>query len=162
VGGPCPPGLGPFVVSSGFYHRIAFALPFGLACTRAGVWQYRPAVTLSERLTSGARSRASAVPRFSGPLHQPGAGISASTDEMWFVLHLLSPSASWRTMNYYGRFYRTVMNPLLRRVNTYMKRWAARKFKRLRTLKRFTRWWAGLLKREPGLFAHWRAVRSFY
>jgi len=65
-------------------------------------------------------------------------------------------------MNYYGRFYRTVMNPLLRRVNTYMKRWAARKFKRLRTLKRFTRWWAGLLKREPGLFAHWRAVRSFY
>ena len=68
--------------------------------------------------------------------------------------------AGW--MNYYGRFYRTVMNPLLRRVNTYMKRWAARKFKRLRTLKRFTRWWAGLLKREPGLFAHWRAVRSFY
>ena len=68
--------------------------------------------------------------------------------------------AGW--MNYYGRFYRTEMDPLLKRVNTYMRRWAGRKYKRLRTLKRFTRWWAGLLEREPGLFAHWRVVRSFY
>ena len=148
-------------MSSGFYHRIAFALPFGLACTRAGVWQYRPAVTLSERLTSGARSRASAVPRFSGPLHQPGAGISASTDEMWFVLHLLSPSASWRTMRYYGRFYRSALDPLLRRVSFYLKRWAGNKYKRLRTHKRFRRWWCGLQEREPNLFAHWQWVRSY-
>jgi DNA-binding transcriptional MerR regulator len=54
VDGPCPPGFGPLVVSSGFYHRIALALPFGLASTRAGVWQYRPAVTLSGRLTISA------------------------------------------------------------------------------------------------------------
>ena len=148
-------------MSSGFYHRIAFALPFGLACTRAGVWQYRPAVKLSERLTSGARSRASAVPRFSGPLHQPGAGISASTDEMWFVLHLLSPSASWRTMRYYGRFYRSALDPLLRRVSFYLKRWAGNKYKRLRTHKRFQRWWTGLQRREPGLLAHWMWVRSY-
>jgi hypothetical protein len=66
---------------------------------------------------------------------------------MFDVLHLLSQGASWRTMNYYGRFYRTVMNPLLQRVNTYMKRWAGRKYKRLRTIKRFTRWWTGLLQR---------------
>ena len=148
-------------MSSGFYHRIAFALPFGLACTRAGVWQYRPAVTLSERLTSGARSRASAVPRFSGPLHQPGAGISASTDEMWFVLHLLSPSASWRTINYYSRFYRTVLDPLLQRINAYLRRWAGRKYKRLRTQKRYGHWLAGLLSRQPGLFTHWRMERSY-
>ena len=45
--------------------------------------------------------------------------------------------AGW--MNYYGRFYRTEMDPLLKRVNTYMKRWAGRKYKRLRTLKRFTK-----------------------
>ena len=44
--------------------------------------------------------------------------------------------AGW--MNYYGRFYRTEMDPLLKRVNTYMRRWAGRKYKRLRTLKRFT------------------------
>ena len=160
VDGPCPPGFGPFVVSSGFYHRIAFALPFGLACTHAGVWQCRPAVTLSGRLTSGARFRASAVPSFSGPLRQPGAGIPASTDEMYVVRHLLSHSASWRTMHYYGRYYRTAMEYLLRRVNIYMRRWAGKKYRRLRTYKRFKRWWAGILERAPGLFAQWRWVRS--
>jgi hypothetical protein len=82
VDGPCPPGFGPFIVSSGFYHRFALALPFGLASTHAGVWQYRPAVTLSGRLTSDARFHASAVPSFSGPLHQPRAGIPAGTDKM--------------------------------------------------------------------------------
>ena len=68
--------------------------------------------------------------------------------------------AGW--MNYYGRYYRAEMEPLLLRVNLYLRRWAGKKYTRLRTLQRFTRWWAGLLKREPGLFAHWRAVRSFY
>ncbi len=83
-------------------HHFAFALPFGLASTHAGVWQCRPAVTLSGRLTSDARSRALAVPSFSGPLHQPGAGIPAGTDEMSFVLHLLSHGASWRTTDFLG------------------------------------------------------------
>ena len=78
---PCPPGLGLLCESRGFYHRFAFALPFGLACTRAGVWQYRPAVTLSGLLPPlGARSHTTAAPSFSGPLHQPGAGIPAGTD----------------------------------------------------------------------------------
>ena len=67
--------------------------------------------------------------------------------------------AGW--MNYYGRYYRTVMDPLLQRVNTYLRRWAGRKYKRLRTIKRFKRWWTGLLQRAPGLFAHWRVVRSY-
>ncbi len=92
-------------MSSGFYHRIAFALPFGLACTHAGVWQCRPAVTLSGRLTSGARFSASAVPSFSGTLQRPGAGIPAGTDEMYVVRHLLSHGASWRTLDYYGHVY---------------------------------------------------------
>ena len=60
--------------------------------------------------------------------------------------------AGW--MNYYGRFYRIEIYPLLQRVNIYMRRWAGRKFKRLRTLKRFRRWWARMLERAPGLFAH--------
>ena len=30
------------------------------------------------------------------------------------------------SINYYGRFYRTVLDPLLRRVNTYVRRWAGR------------------------------------
>ena len=64
--------------------------------------------------------------------------------------------AGW--MSYYGRYYRSVLYPLLRRVNVYLRRWAGKKYKRLRTYKRFKRWWARLLKREPGLFAHWQWV----
>jgi RNA-directed DNA polymerase len=66
--------------------------------------------------------------------------------------------AGW--MNYYGRFYRTALYPLLRRVNIYLRRWAGKKYKRLRTYKRFKRWWTGLLARVPGLFAQWRWVYS--
>ena len=66
--------------------------------------------------------------------------------------------AGW--MHYYGRYYRSALYPLLRRVNTYLRRWAGKKYRRLRTHKRFKRWWTGLLEREPGLFAHWQWVRS--
>ena len=45
--------------------------------------------------------------------------------------------AGW--MNYYGRFYRSPLYPLLRRVNTYLMRWAGQKYKRLRAYKRFMR-----------------------
>jgi len=42
------------------------------------------------------------APSFAGPPHQPGAGITAGTDEMFFVLHLLSHGASWRTFDFLG------------------------------------------------------------
>jgi RNA-directed DNA polymerase len=62
-------------------------------------------------------------------------------------------------MNYYGRFYRSEMLPLLQRVNSYLRRWAGMKFRRLRALVRFKAWWAGLTARQPGLFVHWRWAR---
>ena len=78
------------VVSSGFYHRIAFALPFGLASTHAGAWQCSPAVTLSGRLTPHPRDSPPWLPPAS-----PGRCISprpapAGTDEMFVVLNLLT------------------------------------------------------------------------
>ena len=39
--------------------------------------------------------------------------------------------AGW--MNYYGRFYRSALYPLLRRVSIYLRRWAGKKYRRLRT-----------------------------
>ena len=62
-------------------------------------------------------------------------------------------------MTYYGRFYRSAMYRLLARVNTYLMRWAARKYRRLRAFKRCKPWWAGVTERHPGLFAHWDWVR---
>ena len=64
--------------------------------------------------------------------------------------------AGW--MNYYGRYHRSGLYPLLRRANAYLRRWAAKKYKRLRAYTRFKRWWAGLQQREPDLFTHWRWV----
>jgi RNA-directed DNA polymerase len=63
-------------------------------------------------------------------------------------------------MHYYGRFYRSAMAPLLQRVNTYLRRWAGKKYRRLRTYKRFKRWWRGLLERQPALFAQWKWVHA--
>ena len=80
---------------------------------------------------------------------------------MFVVLHLLSHGASRRTINYHGRYYRSALDPLLKRVNAYLTRWAGRKYKRLRTQKRYSQWLAGLLARQPGLLTHWRLVRTY-
>jgi RNA-directed DNA polymerase len=64
-------------------------------------------------------------------------------------------------MTYYGKFYRTELDGLLRRINTYLVRWARRKFRRLRAFKRAKRWWNGLLRRQPALFAHWAWMTEF-
>jgi hypothetical protein len=52
-------------------------------------------------------------------------------------------------MNYYGRFYRSQMIPLLQRINTYLMRWAGQKYKRLCSYKRFKKWWFGVVDRDP-------------
>jgi len=67
--------------------------------------------------------------------------------------------AGW--MNFYGQFYRSGMEPLLLRVNTYLRRWAGNKYQKLRTYKAVRAWWSRLVAREPRLFAQWRWVRSW-
>ena len=59
--------------------------------------------------------------------------------------------------NYYGRFYKSMLYPLLKRLNRALVRWACRKYKRLKRRERKAmRWLAGIARRAPGLFAHWR------
>jgi len=63
-------------------------------------------------------------------------------------------------INYYGRFYRSALYPVLRRINAYLVRWATRKYKRLRGhTTRARRWLVRVARREPALFVHWRYVR---
>ena len=64
-------------------------------------------------------------------------------------------------MGYYGRYYRSALLPLLRRVSYYLRRWAGKKYRRLQGKDSFMAWWNGLVKRQPGLFAHWRWTRSY-
>ena len=60
-------------------------------------------------------------------------------------------------INFYGRFYRSELVRLLRRINEYLTRWARWKYKRLRRYPaKARRLLAAVFRREPGLFAHWR------
>ena len=63
-------------------------------------------------------------------------------------------------IDFYGRFYRSKLNSLLRRIDEYLARWAMRKYKRLRRRPtRAFRFLAAVAAREPGLFAHWTLTR---
>ncbi|MCA1708072.1 MAG: group II intron reverse transcriptase/maturase [Actinobacteria bacterium] len=60
-------------------------------------------------------------------------------------------------INYYGRFYKSMLYPTFRHLNEILVRWAMRKYKRLRFhTRRARRLIAGIARREPGLFAHWK------
>jgi RNA-directed DNA polymerase len=61
-------------------------------------------------------------------------------------------------IDYYGYFYKSRLISLLRRINEYLARWAMRKFKRLRGHPhRARRFVATVARRDPTLFAHWKA-----
>lgn len=60
-------------------------------------------------------------------------------------------------INYYGRFYKSMLYPTLKRINEYLVRWARKKYKRLRAHDaRARRWLQTVARREPNLFAHWQ------
>jgi RNA-directed DNA polymerase len=64
-------------------------------------------------------------------------------------------------VNYYGKFYPSMLAESLRRLDEFLVRWAMRKYKRLKD--RRMRAWEFLGRvhtREPKLFAHWRVVRA--
>jgi RNA-directed DNA polymerase len=63
-------------------------------------------------------------------------------------------------MQYYGRFYRTELYPILKRINTYLMRWARSKYRRLHGFKKAKAWWDAVCERYPRGFAHWQWTRG--
>jgi RNA-directed DNA polymerase len=61
-------------------------------------------------------------------------------------------------MNYYGRFCRSALYPLLARINAYLVRWLRKKHKRLRKITAARAAWERAVRQRPGYFAHWRWV----
>jgi RNA-directed DNA polymerase len=62
-------------------------------------------------------------------------------------------------LNYYGRFYRSTLSFLGRRIDEHLVRWAMQKFKRLRRKpSRAWEWLNAIRRREPRLFAHWQLL----
>jgi RNA-directed DNA polymerase len=59
-------------------------------------------------------------------------------------------------LTYFTVFYPSTVNPLCKRIDRHLVRWARWKYKRLeRSDKRAYEWLRGVRQREPRLFAHW-------
>jgi RNA-directed DNA polymerase len=60
-------------------------------------------------------------------------------------------------INYYGRYYRSALYPIFDQLNCALRKWAMRKYKRLRGKKRRAKHWLGRIARHQRyLFAHWQ------
>ena len=59
-------------------------------------------------------------------------------------------------INYYGSYYKSALNPIFDQLNRSLRKWAMRKYKKLRGRPRRARYWLGrIASRQPYLFAHW-------
>jgi RNA-directed DNA polymerase len=59
-------------------------------------------------------------------------------------------------LQYYGRYYRSALYPIMRQLDRSLVRWACRQYKKLQGhLRRATHGLARISRRDPGLFAHW-------
>jgi RNA-directed DNA polymerase len=62
-------------------------------------------------------------------------------------------------INYYGRFIKSALYPVLEHFNYTIVRWAMRKYKKLTGRRKRAKHWLGrLARREPALFAHWQLL----
>jgi len=60
-------------------------------------------------------------------------------------------------INYYGRFYKSAIYPVMRHLNNTLTHWARRKYKKLeRHRSRAEKWLGQIARREPKLFSHWQ------
>jgi RNA-directed DNA polymerase len=59
-------------------------------------------------------------------------------------------------LNYYGRYRKSALYPILRQIEHALFRWAMRKYKKLRGYwLKATHWLGRIARREPGLFVSW-------
>jgi len=72
------------------------------------------------------------------------------------LAHIFNPVIrGW--INYYGSYYKSALYPIFDQLNNALKKWAMRKYKRLRGKSLRARHWLGrIARRQPLLFAHWR------
>jgi RNA-directed DNA polymerase len=83
--------------------------------------------------------------------------IARRSDKSLTDLALMFNNVVQGWINYYGRFYKSMLYPLLKRLNRALVRWACRKYKRLKRRERkAANWLVEVAGRAPGLFAHWQ------
>lgn len=75
-------------------------------------------------------------------------------DDLAALAHEINPIVrGW--IQYYGTFYRSALDPILRRINAYLVRWLRRKYQRLRPFHKAKACWRRIVRQQPRLFAHW-------
>jgi RNA-directed DNA polymerase len=60
--------------------------------------------------------------------------------------------------DYYGRYRKSELYPLLARINHHVQKWIRAKYKRLRPVKAMRRAWERVITQNPGLLPHWQWV----
>ncbi len=63
-------------------------------------------------------------------------------------------------INYYGKFYKSKLAPILNQLDFALKRWAKRKYKRLGSTSGATAWLKRIVAHWLQLFAHWSITRA--
>ena len=59
-------------------------------------------------------------------------------------------------VNYYGKYYKSALDPVFSCLNRRLVRWAQNKYKRYYHQRRATHWLRAIARKQPGWFAHWR------
>ncbi|MGP4091534.1 group II intron reverse transcriptase/maturase [Streptomyces sp. KR55] len=109
-------------------------------------WSFRPAVSRNALKRLGEEVR-------SWRLHRR---VNLTVEELAQRINPIV--AGW--MQYYGRFYRSALYPLLMRINAYLVRWLRNKYRRFRAMRKAIAALQRAAKRRPGMFAQWRWVSS--
>ena len=61
------------------------------------------------------------------------------------------------TGSYYGQYYKSAIYPVFNQLNLALRKWAMRKYKKLRRRRRKAdRWLGRIAQQNPFLFAHWQ------
>jgi RNA-directed DNA polymerase len=83
-------------------------------------------------------------------------GASRNNQTLEEIAKFVNPSVrGW--VNYYGRFYRSALTPVLRCLERSLVYWVRRKFKRFARHRRKAVHWLGIVaRREPKLFVMWQ------
>jgi RNA-directed DNA polymerase len=64
-------------------------------------------------------------------------------------------------INYYGRFHKSALYPVMHHMNRALINWARRKYKRLSKHRRRAEYWLGkIANRDPYLFVHWWKMKA--
>jgi RNA-directed DNA polymerase len=136
---------------AGEYEHTSFTfLSYTFRPRRA--WNKRQGAAFTGFLPAASRER---VTEFSRKMHDKRLHRRTNQTLNDLATDINPGVAGWLT--YFTMFYPTTVNPVGRRIDSQVLRWARRKYKRLKQSDRKARaWLKGVRERDPELFAHWR------